>query len=316
MNSKKIFAVVISSLMILLLTACAALKPKPVPTLPVQIPPQTGVQYHYVANSLLIPTTKEQAQAYALNLDGDLQQNPDNLVGDLLTLLVSTAQGIEIQSSVDQTVNAGQLVILHEVKADDPLNDPSVSWLISVGQKTESPPSFNGSDKFTLDSNAPVNSPIIGSLSNGHFTGGPGTARVQMFLLGQKVDVDLIGVRLEADVSATGCTNGKLGGGMAVAEFRAKILPAITDGLNLIINANTSATTSILKVFDADQNGVITIQEVEKNPVLIIAFSPDLDLLDVSNTFNPGQDGVKDSYSIGLGFTCVPANFTGTVTIP
>jgi len=41
----------------------------------------------------------------------------------------------------------------------------------------------------------------------------------------------------------------------------------------------------------------------------MIAVSPDLDLLDSSDKFNPGQDGVKDSYSIGLGFTCVPATF-------
>lgn len=316
MKSKRVFAVAIASLMVLILTACATLKPKPVPTLPVQVQPQTGVQYQFVTNSLLIPTTQAQAQTYALNLDGDPQQHPDNLVGYLLTLLTTTAQGIEIQSAVDQTVNAGQLVTLHDVKADDPLNDPSVSWLISAGQRTQSPPTFNGSDKFTVDSSLPFNSPIIGSLTNGHFAGGPGTARIQIFLLGQHVDVDLIGVRLEADLSTAGCANGKLGGGMTVDEFRAKILPAITDGLNLIINANTTAANAILKAFDTDQNGAITIEEIEKNPVLRIAFSPDVDLLDASNTFNPGQDGVKDSYSIGLGFTCVPANFTGFVTVP
>jgi hypothetical protein len=44
--------------------------------------------------------------------------------------------------------------------------------------------------------------------------------------------------------------------------------------------------------------------------VLMVAGSPDLDLLDASGKFNPGQDGVKDSYSMGLGFTCVPAKFT------
>ena len=38
--------------------------------------------------------------------------------------------------------------------------------------------------------------------------------------------------------------------------------------------------------------------------------SSDLDLLDASGKFNPRQDGVKDSLSVGLGFTCVPATFT------
>ena len=196
------------------------------------------------------------------------------------------------------------------MKADDPLNDPSVSWSIFQGQKTQSAPSFDGSDKFTLDSAAPANSPIVGSLTNGHFTGGPGTAQVQMFLLGQPVEVDLIGVRLEADLSAKGCANGKLGGGVTVDEFRGKLLPAIADGLNQIIKADKAAANTLLQVFDSDHNGTITVQELENNPLLMIAISPDLDLLDASGKFNPGQDGVKDSYSVGLGFTCVPATFT------
>jgi hypothetical protein len=122
--------------------------------------------------------------------------------------------------------------------------------------------------------------------------------------------VDLIGVRLEADLSAKGCANGKLGGGVTVGEFRGKLLPAIADGLNQIIKTDKAVANTLLQAFDSDQNGTITVQELENNPLLMIAISPDLDLLDASGKFNPGQDGVKDSYSIGLGFTCVPATFT------
>jgi hypothetical protein len=316
MKIKKLFSAISAGLIVILLSSCAVLKQKPVPTLPVQVQPVTGVPYHYVTSSLLIPTTQAESQAYALNLDGDTQQHTDNLVGNLFTLLTSTAQGIELQAAVNEAVNAGQLVTLHVVKADDPLNDTSVSWLIYPGQKTQTPPFFKGADNFTLDPNSPVNLPIIGSLTNGHFTGGPGTARIQLFLLGQQVDVDMIGVRLEADINAQGCSHGRLGGGMTVDEFRAKILPAITDGLNRISAGDKTAASAILQAFDADRNGVITSQEVENNPVLKIAFSPDLDLIDASGAFNPGQDGVKDSYSIGLGFTCVAANFTELVTLP
>jgi hypothetical protein len=190
------------------------------------------------------------------------------------------------------------------------LNDPSVSWSVFQGQKTQSAPSFDGADKFTVDSAAPPTSPIVGSLTNGHFTGGSGTARVQMFVLSQPVEVDLIGVRVEADLSAAGCANGKLGGGVTVEEFRGKLLPTVTDGLNQIIKAGQAPATTLLQAFDSDQNGTITIQELENNPLLMLAVSPDLDLLDASGNFNPGQDGVKDSYSVGLGFTCVPATFT------
>jgi hypothetical protein len=311
MKMKNVFVAASAGLILLLLAACAALKPTPTQPAPTaEILPATGVQYHFVTNKLIIPTTQAQTQEFALNVDGDSQQNLDNKFGELLTLLTSAAPGLELQSALDQAVNNGQLVTLHVVKADDSLNDPSVSWSIFLGQKTQSAPSFDGSDKFLIDSATPTDSSIVGSLTNGHFTGDPGSARVQVFLLGQLVDVDLIGVHLETDLSAQGCTNGKLGGGVTVEEFRSKLLPAIADGLNQIIKENKAVANTLLPIFDSDHNGTITIQELENNPLLMIAVSPDLDLLDASGKFNPGQDGVKDSYSVGLGFTCVPATFT------
>ena len=311
MKMKNVF-VINAGLILLLLAACSALKPPATatqlaPTAEVQ--PATGVQYHFVTNKLLIPTNQEQTQAFALNVDGDPQQKLDNKFGELLTLLTSASPSLKLQSTLDQAVNAGQLVTLHVVKADDPLNDSSVSWSIFLGQKTKSAPKFDGSDKFLPDPASPA-SPIVGSLTKGHFSGGPGSARVQMYLLTQPVEVDLIGVRLEADLSANGCTNGKLGGGVTVEEFRGKLLPSIADGLNQIIKVDKAVANTLLQVFDADRNGTITVQELENNPLLMIAISPDLDLLDASGKFNPGQDGVKDSYSVGLGFTCVPAAFT------
>jgi len=309
MKMKIIFSVN-TALVMILLAACSAVKPTPAPTQTVQAPPTTGIQYHLVTNKLLIPTTQAQTQSFALNLDGDSQNHNENMLGGLLSLLASAVPGLDLQSTVDQAVNSGQLVSLYVVKADDPLNDPSVSWSIFQGQKTQSAPKFDGSDKFILDPAAPTSSQLVGTLTNGHFAGGPGTTRVQMFLLGQSVEVDLIGVRLEADLSATGCANGKLGGGVTVADFRGKLLPAIVDGLNAIIKTDKNAAAPILQALDSDQNGTITIQELENNPLLIVALSPDLDLLDASGKFNPGQDGVKDSYSLGLGFTCVPATFT------
>jgi len=100
------------------------------------------------------------------------------------------------------------------------------------------------------------------------------------------------------------------GGGVTADEFRGKLLPGIADGLNQVIKADQAVANTLLQVFDSDQNGIITVQELENNPLLMIAISPDMDLLDASGKFNLGQDGVKESYSVGLGFTCVPATFT------
>jgi hypothetical protein len=319
MKMKNVFIIANAGLILLLLSACGMLipVPAPMPTPTAVVLPGTGVEYYFVTNKLLIPTTQDQTQVFALNVDGDAQQSLDNKFGNMFTLLTSAVQGIELQSTLDQAVNAGQVVSLHVVKADDPLNDTSVSWSIFLGQKSQSAPNFDGFDKFTLDSAVPANPPIVGSLTNGHFTGGPGTSQIQIFLMGQKVDVDLIGVRLEADLSAKGCTNAKLGGGVTVDEFRGKLLPAIADGLNQVIKEKKAGSSTLLQTFDSDKNGTITTQELENNPLLMLAISPDLDLFDASGKFNPNQDGVKDSYSIGMGFTCVPATFAAPlVSVP
>ncbi len=132
---------------------------------------------------------------------------------------------------------------------------------------------------------------------------------LRIFLFDQVIDVDLIGLRLEADVSAQGCSNGRLGGGVTVDEFRSKLLPAIAAGLNQVLDVNPAAASIVRQTFDSDGNATISVEELENNTLLKMAASPDLDLLDASGAFNPGQDGKKDAYSVGLGFTCVPAMF-------
>lgn len=297
---------------LVLLASCSALRPTPettqaAPTKTVQ--PATGIEYRFVTDKLLLPTTPGQSREYALDVDGDAQGHADNLFGTLLTLLASAAPQVDLQETVDQALESGQIVSLHQVKEDNPLDDPSVSWTIFQGQKSQTPPKFDGTDKFMLNADYPVNLPIVGSLTNGHFTGGPGSAQIQIYLLGQMIDINLIGVRLEADFSVHGCANGKMGGGVTIVEFQEKLLPAIAEGLNQIIKSDPSAAKTLLSAFDTDQSGTISVQELETNAILMIAASPDLDLQDASGKFNPGQDGVKDSYSVGLGFSCVAARF-------
>ena len=311
MNRKNILVVVNTGLVFILLAACSAMVPTPAPTPTAVVMPSTGIQYQFVTNSLLLPATREDTQTFALNIDGDPQQKVDNKFGELFTMLMSAAPSLNLQLTLDQAVNGGQLVSLHTVQANDLLNDSSVSWSIFQGQATASAPLFDGTDIFQPAFDVSSDSSIIGSLISGHFSGASGKASIEISLLGQIVKVDLIGGMLEADVSEKGCVNGKLGGGLTVDDFQSKLLPAIVDGLNQIIQADLTTTTKILsQVFDTNHDGTITQQELEDNPLLMIAISPDLDLLDASGAYNPRQDGVKDSYSVGLGFTCVPSSFT------
>jgi hypothetical protein len=132
MMKKNVF-VLRFSLLIILLAGCSALKPtptQPVSTPTAAITPSTGVQYQYVTNTLLLPATSDQTQAFALNIDGDSKNSTENKFGELLSLLTSAAPDLELQTTLDQAINTGQLVTLHMVKADDFLDDPSVSWFV------------------------------------------------------------------------------------------------------------------------------------------------------------------------------------------
>lgn len=312
MKIKKVLMLHTGVVLALTLTACGN-APTAMPTIPPPVEPANAdVNYHFVTNKLLVPTTHDQSQTWALDVDQDPQQSPDNLIGGMLATLVSVSPGLEVQATLDETINTGQVVMLDMLTTNDLQNDPTAQWTLFRGMNTESTPKFDGSDTFTINPDPTRDSSISGSITNGHFTGGPATARIQMAFMGVLLEVELIGVRIEADVNANGCTDGKLGGGLTGENFRSVFLPALADGLNLAITANAGSTfiQTLLAALDGDENGTITQDELGGNILLNAATSPDLDLLDASGQFNPGQDDVKDSLSMGLGFTCVSASFS------
>ena len=57
----------------------------------------------------------------------------------------------------------------------------------------------------------------------------------------------------------------------------------------------------ISAVFDADGDGVVTLLEIKENTLIQSLISPDVDLL--------GDDGIKESVSIGVGIHCRKQNF-------
>jgi hypothetical protein len=313
---KKVPIHVVSVLLATFLAACGTGSPPTAkPTLPPPVtPPEAApveTRHQFVTNTITVPMSQAQSLELALNLDDDSQGQTDNLLGRLFATFLDISPEFELQSTANEMIASGQAVMLHAVVANDLANDAEVHWSVLQGQAS-SPPRFDGSDIFTVDTSFAARSSMLpGSISNGHFSGGPGSARLQLVFLDVPIALDLIGVRLETDVYATGCTNGRIGGGIRQEDFLNSFLPAIAQGLNQTIAAEPASSFSqtVLTVFDGDGNGTIANDELQSNFLLNLATTPDLDLLDASGNFNPGQDGVRDSLSIGLGFTCVPASF-------
>ena len=117
--------------------------------------------------------------------------------------------------------------------------------------------------------------------------------------------------RVEAHVDDNGCT-GKLGGAITEDEVNSKLIPSVVRMMNAAIardpgcpaacTAGTSAAL-IIEVFDKNTDGTITEQELRDSSIIQTLLAPDLDLV--------GDDGIRESVSLGLGFDCVRAMFTG-----
>jgi hypothetical protein len=298
---------------------------------------------HYVNDAIKAPQNNQETRDYALNIDGDAQNRPDNALGGILSALKTN--GVDIQTSVTDSINSGDLVLLHSVKAKSLTADAAATWQVYLGTALGSEPKFDGTDTFTIDPQSPDDGILNGAITAGEFNGGPGDVTIQLALTtGAPIKVKLVGTRIKATVKADGCSDGVLGGGITKEELDGSVIPGIVtlmnnsikdDGANGPLACETnndpvcvpnpagkatscdtvrkvcvsSTSKTILGLFDANNNVEITEEEV-KNAVIIKALlAPDVDLLNASGAFEPGVDGKKDSLSVGIGFTCSKAIF-------
>ena len=68
----------------------------------------------------------------------------------------------------------------------------------------------------------------------------------------------------------------------------------------------------LLQLFDADDNGVMTLAELRTNSLTMSLLAPDVDLRDAGRDYEPGceeLDGTADALSVGAGFRAVRAAY-------
>lgn len=292
------------------------------PATPDAAPMPMGAKHQYVSNTVTVPASTAQANMVALNIDGDPQNQPDNQLGAILAVL--GGQGVDIQMQVDEAINGGSLIILHEVQADDLTNWGPGGWQVFLGEDVGGMPDFSGQGMFTKGTNQ--SEQLRGSIIGGEFNGGPATVTIQLPLVegADVLTVELVGARIQATIDGTASTcTGKLGGAITKEQLDTEILPTIVDMLNTTIADDPGCQMEppmcgdtaqlILNLFDdlpePDGDGVITLEELQMDDLIASLLGPDVDLFDAAGNFNPLQDGELDSLSLGIGFTCVGATF-------
>ncbi len=278
----------------------------------------------YVFNAIDVPTTAAESAMLGLDLDGDPMGRPDNALGQLLSTLASQAD-VDIQAIIDAAVAAGDVRQLLDLGVVDLTVDGDAAAQSFLGADCDDPANpaddFSGTESFGPDAAAITDAVLTGAVSSGSLrvAGGAGTVEVKMpFLGGILVRMPLRGVIVEAAISGGQVTGGRLGGAMNEADVDAVFIPALAEGLQSVIDVDCSGTApdcciagstgeTLVDLFDENGDCAVTAEELRTNDLISSLLAPDVDLFDAGGNYAPRTDGVKDSLSLGIGFTTVTA---------
>ncbi len=298
------------------------------------VAPAGGTRAQYVWNGLMMPM---QRADYAWDLNGD--GRVDNQLGNINAALAG--QGLNVQQAADDAVTSGRSITLLDERSTDPgfMSDACAASDVYAGVATTSP-DFSGHGHFTVDGSAEVGA-FTGLLRSARFTSEPPPAAAQVpvtvrvpIALFSVVPVDLVGARLSYVRAADGTIHGgQVNGAIRQHDIETKLVPNIAAALNAQVQANPSSSTTmqILQIFDTGgaaspacgatcqnldgscakaNDRIISDCEVGTNGIIRNLLAPDVQLFDAAGNYHPNPANTnKDSLSIGIGFTAVPATF-------
>jgi hypothetical protein len=299
------------------------------------VSPQGTSRGQWVTNAMTVP---QQRADFALDLNGD--GKVDNQYGNIIGAL--TAQNLDTQADVNSHIAAGNNLLLFDLQTTDAalLSDPCAGSTAAAAAQPGSAPKFDGTDSFTPDL-AFSPAPFKGTLTTGAFnsnapatTTHPVTLQLKLDVAGSLVRVTLHGAHLQYTVSAGGLMKGQINGAIPNAEVQSTMVPAIATSLTARVTANPTSSNSmqILAIFDTggtadpacsntckNPDGSCAVAndkkidtcEVGTNSIIKNVLAPDVQLFAADGvTYQPNPSNtMKDSLSVGLGFTAVKAAF-------
>jgi hypothetical protein len=318
----------------------------PAPVLPVDmaLPPDmadpcAGVMpanvRKYVVNRVLAPL---QRLDYSIDLNGDGRQ--DNQLGNVCGAM--QGQNYGVQAAMDAEVNAGQDILLLSVASADPGFSTGACTLTRLfnGKNQANPDFTSGMGAFTVDSNVPE-ARFTGPLVSGAYQSAPlppaAITPVKLMLklpLSGTTAVPLTAGHISYTIAGNGLMSGQIQGAMSVADENTYLIPGMQAQLQQRASENPCSPTcvQVRNIFDNGGRGdpactsntcknpdgtcavakdnVISFCEVSTSGLIVNVLAPDVQLTDGIGHYQPNpQNANKDSLSVAIGFTAVPALF-------
>ncbi|HEY5923638.1 MAG TPA: hypothetical protein VIV11_18280 [Kofleriaceae bacterium] len=288
-----------------------------------------GMHYHYVANTVLVPTSNTQAREYGLDLNGD--GTVDNQLGMVLSTLAG--MGFDIQATIDTSVAEGDIILLADFQTKDFTNTTAAGVQVFLGEnptpaacmtgemynemtKTGCKHHLDGTASFSISAGSPTNVALGGKIVNGTFTGGPGDLSLQIALGGtDPIKLDLIGARAKgAMISDTAIGSMTFAGAVTKEDIDTKVIPAIQAQLGPLIMRDCPGTDpmanppcgcaadstgkTILGLFDTTpKDCMVTVDEIKNNSLIVSLLAPDVEI------------NGKMALSLGIKATAVKATY-------
>ncbi|HEY3359854.1 MAG TPA: hypothetical protein VGQ83_41775 [Polyangia bacterium] len=275
-------------------------------------------EHQFVIDELVLPATSQDAKDLAFDLDGN--GTVDNQLGNILAALGPQMGSTSPQTSVDDAMKAGSIIVLMALYAQDiQASASSNMWaFLGVGQTLTAGPQPGGT--FTVDAaNSPAAAYFGGKIKNGGGAYGGSAAaltlNIPLAAAGQtgSLNLALQAVHVEFDVSADGKSleNGRIGGAISESDLNTKILPEVQVLLQQQIEAKCtlagatctceagSGAATIQSMFDTNSDCSIDLAEVQNNSLLKAFLKGDVTLAN-------GEKGL----SMAVGFHAVDALFT------
>jgi hypothetical protein len=196
-------------------------------------PADCKLSFHYVIDSLSMGNTPAEAHANALDLNND--GSPDNVLGAVLATFPGQ---LGFNSQIAASLEAGDVVILHSLRADSLERDHAASFQVFLGEPQPNPV-LSGGGTFAIDPTAPASEKLTGPINSGQLAGGPGSVALRLGLVsGQPpVVIHLVQARIQADCDVDSCS-GTLGGGVTQTEVNTVIIPAMAARMQAVIDAD------------------------------------------------------------------------------
>jgi hypothetical protein len=285
--------------------------------------PTTGQTAKAVVKQLLLPTSNKQ---YGFDLNGD--SIADNQLGQIIGSL-TTVGGLQVQPNVDTAVNNGDVVVLMTETGADLTSNTCAQTTLQLGTETATPPTFNGSDTFTVDATQPTGT-FKGAITAGTFTSNnpaTSTTPTELTILLPLVEgqpplpLKVTGARVTFTKSGDNLTNGQLNGAVRKTDIDSTIIPAVAVLLTNIINDTTSSSAATIETaFDtggcsdggtmaAKGDKKISTCEVAGNSIIKGVLKADVQMFD-NGVFKPSAaNTTPDSMSLGVKFEAVKATF-------